>query len=66
MVRTAANDVKLAQRMERSFARRVVLLLVLVATIGGTCVAKADGSLDPVAAAMAAMPFGPEARASPL
>ena len=44
MIRTAANDAELAQRMERSFARRVVLLVVLVAAIGGTCIAKAEGA----------------------
>jgi hypothetical protein len=42
MIRTASNDAELAQRMERSFTRRVVLLVVLVAAIGGACIAKAD------------------------
>ena len=46
MIRTAANDAELAQRMERSFAKRVVLLVVLVAAIGGTCIAKAEGATD--------------------
>ena len=43
MIRTAATDAELAQRMERSFTKRVVLLVVLVAAIGGTCIAKAEG-----------------------
>jgi hypothetical protein len=46
MIRTAANDAELAQRMERSFAKRVVLLVVLVAAIGGTCIAKAEAGTD--------------------
>jgi hypothetical protein len=46
MIRKASNDPGLAQRMERSFARRVVLLVVLVVTIGGTCIAKAEDGMD--------------------
>ena len=48
MIRSAVTRALLDQRMERSFARRAVLLVVLVAAIGGTCLAKAspDGS-DP-------------------
>lgn len=42
MIRTARTDAELAHRMERSFARRVVLLVVLVTAIGGTCVVKAE------------------------
>jgi hypothetical protein len=42
MIRTA-----LALRMERSFVKRVVLLVVLVAAIGGTCVVKAGGEPEP-------------------
>ena len=43
MIRTASTDAELAQRMERSFAKRVVLLVVLVTAIGGACVVKAAG-----------------------
>jgi hypothetical protein len=41
MIRSALSRALLAQRMERSFARRVIVLVVLVAAIGGTCLAKA-------------------------
>lgn len=48
MIRSALSRALLAQRMERSFARRVVVLVVLVAAIGGTCLAKAaPGGSDP-------------------
>jgi hypothetical protein len=46
MIRTASNDAELAQRMERSFAKGVVLLVVLVTAIGGTCVVKASEGLE--------------------
>ena len=47
MIRTARTDAELAQRMERSFAKRVVLLVVLVTAIGGACVAKASDDTGP-------------------
>jgi len=47
MIRSAVTRALLDQRMERSFARRVILLVVLVAAIGGTCLAKAEGVNDP-------------------
>ena len=42
MIRTA-----LAHRMERSFFKRVVLLVVLVTAIGGTCMVKAADDVAP-------------------
>jgi hypothetical protein len=49
MIRSALSRALLDQRMERSFARRVIVLVVLVAAIGGTCLAKASTDRsDPV------------------
>jgi hypothetical protein len=45
LFRSAASDAGLAQRMQRSIGRRMVLLLVLAVAIGGACVTKA-GEVD--------------------
>lgn len=59
MQRTAAAVARLEQRMQRSFARRVVLLLVLVGAIGGACVVRAGE-------APRGRGFCPDALATPL